>query len=102
MTPVPTFRELAEKATKGPWKCGDYALGSIYAPNPESAVGQSLIMSARHRNLRSNALFAARCDPDTMLKVYEALVIAARFGPSGYKARAALRLLDGATDEGET
>lgn len=94
MIPVPTLRELAEKATKGPWRwyIHDYSYVSLVGPNEDIDIVLSVspcascLANAKAKTKEPvfewglcnvpetpDADFIARANPVTLLAVYEKL-----------------------------
>ncbi len=99
---VLSLRELCQKATKGPWRwigtnkrptAKAYLQGANYATVLADVEGLEI--------KESDAQLIARCSPETMLRVYEALTNAKKFAEIMESqedfdiAKSALALLDG-------
>lgn len=101
MTPI-TLRELCAKATPGPWKV--LRLGEFGWVDIRGGDGKALAFTGTRRELKAtgmqpideaNAQLIARCSPEVMLRVVEALERASNVGEIRFRTCA---LSAGASD----
>lgn len=77
MTSLPTLRELIAAATPGSWKARELGEDSFLATNHWSAIDggneRVALVEGYGERYFANAALIARCNPQTMLAVLEAL-----------------------------
>lgn len=107
MSTSPTLLELCERATPGPWFLGPRSPyhGYRYAIRPDAeGHGWDVAHVCNGEDADANAQLIARCSPQNMKQVREALEGAERalceangsaHHPASIQARRALALLDG-------
>ena len=99
---TPTIKQLIERATPGPWKQFPIRGGDKWIEIPLPAVRVDYD-DVNHDEQEANAQLIARCSPEVMARVVEALEDASTLSDEtgsksiDLKARAALNLLNGKT-----